>query len=98
MTSTLTPTLTPIPTLTSTSTVTGTVIDDTEIDRLAWDVERAGLGGHEAVIDRVVERARPAGVNPVLVDVLADPGAPECARVRALGRVAMYLGSHRLAA
>jgi len=88
-------------TLTATPThidVSPTVIDDTEIDRFAWEVERAGLGGHEAVIDRVVERARPAGVNPVLVDVLADPAAPECARVRAFGRVAMSLGSHRLAA
>jgi hypothetical protein len=77
-----------------------TLIDDIEIDRLAWSVERTGLDGQETVIDRVVERARPAGVNPVLVDVLADSNEPECARVRAFGRVALELGSyhHHLAA
>jgi len=75
-----------------------TIIEDTEIDRLAWDVERAGLSGHEDVIERIVERARPSGVSPVLVGVLADQAAPECARIRAFGRVALQLGSHRLAA
>ncbi len=73
-------------------------IDDIELDRLAWTLERTGIDGHESLIDRVVDRARPAGVTPVLVDVLASPAEPECARIRAFGRVALELGSHREAA
>ncbi len=75
-----------------------TLIDDTEIDRLAWDLERTGLAGREDIIGRVVDRAGPSGVNPVLVAVLADRSEPECARIRAFGRVALQLGSRPLAA
>lgn len=77
-----------------------------EIERMAWDLERAGLGGRDDVaarsiarsIARLVDRARPAGVSPVLIDVLADAAAPEPARIRAFGRVAVELAARRAAA
>lgn len=72
--------------------ITMTPIADNEIDRLAWTLERTGIAGHEDAIDQVVERARPVGVTPVLVDVLASPAEPENARIRAFGRVALELG------
>ena len=45
-------------------------IADKDIDRLAWQLERGGITGHEADIERLVERAGPEGASPVLVGVL----------------------------
>ncbi len=73
-------------------------IDDREIDRLAWTLERSGIAGHEDEIERVVERAGPEGASPVLVGVLGDRNEPECARIRAFGLVAMQLHVSPLAA
>ena len=39
----------------------------------------------------VVRAARAHGLSAVLVDVLADPGQPEVARLRAFGRIAAAL-------
>ena len=75
-----------------------TTIDDREVDRLAWTLERTGIAGHEADIGRLVDRARPGGASPVLVEVLGDPAEPECARIRAFGLVAMQLHISPLAA
>jgi hypothetical protein len=66
---------------------------NTSIDlaSLAWDLESHGLSGRNDAVLRVARWARVAGVNRVLVDVLADPSAPEPARLRAFGRIATEL-------
>ncbi|MEM9515953.1 MAG: hypothetical protein AAGA42_13965 [Actinomycetota bacterium] len=61
------------------------------LEQLAWAIERDGLPGHEARIDRIVKYATDRPVSRVLVDVLADREAPEVARVRAFSKLAMQL-------
>lgn len=56
-------------------------------NQLAARVESAGLTGAEAFLPPVVAAAMSNGVNPLLIAVLTDPGQPEVARVRALGRI-----------
>jgi hypothetical protein len=68
-------------------------ITDHEIDRLAWRIEAHGLSGMEDVLRRVVHRARNSGASRVLLEVLADAHAPEVARIRAFGRVAMHIAA-----
>ncbi len=59
--------------------------------RLAQAVLDDGFGEHRDSIDDVVELAHRRGVRPVLVEILADHGAPTVARLRALGRVIVAL-------
>lgn len=68
-----------------------------DLATLAWDLEFHGLSGRDDAVLRVARWARVAGMNPVLVDVLADPAAPEVARLRAFGRIATELvrSAHR---
>lgn len=65
------------------------------LEQLAWAIERDGLLGHEARIDRIVKYAEDRPVSRVLLDVLADRDAPEVARVRAFGKLAMQLALAR---
>ena len=62
-----------------------------EILYLAFDLESQGFAGRDAAVGKVVRAARVAGLSPVLVDILADPGEPEAARFRAFGRIAGLL-------
>ena len=65
-------------------------IDIGDIDRLAWLIDRDGLGAVTPTqIDGVVEHARTTGASPVLIDVLADTTEPTNARTRAFGMVAL---------
>lgn len=61
------------------------------IENLAADIDRSGIAAVEPTISAVVEHARSAGVNPVLLSVLADASEPEVARARAFGLVATHL-------
>ncbi|MEO1059130.1 MAG: hypothetical protein AAFY28_19645 [Actinomycetota bacterium] len=65
------------------------------LEQLAWAIERDGLPGHEARIDRIVKYAEDRPVSRVLLHVLADRNAPEVARVRAFGKLAMQLALAR---
>lgn len=68
---------------------TDTITDD-QIDRLAWAIERDGLGIVDpSQIDIVARHGRAHGASPVLVDVLADSAQPTNARTRAFGLVAL---------
>jgi hypothetical protein len=62
---------------------------------LAWALASDGLDAHEVSIRRVVSWARAAGVSPVVVGILADPSAPEVARLRAFGQIATALAAPR---
>jgi hypothetical protein len=67
-----------------------------QLEALAFDLASDGIAGHELAIRQVVRAARTAGPSRVprtLVDVLADPGEPEVARLRAFGTIAVALGS-----
>ncbi len=65
------------------------------LEQLAWAIERDGLLDHEARIDRIVKYAEHRPVSRVLVEVLADRDAPEVARIRAFGKLAMQLAFTR---
>ena len=72
------------------STIDTGSIDTVEIDRLAWLIDRHGLGAVTPTqIDGVVEHARTTGASPVLINVLADATEPTNARTRAFGMVAL---------
>ena len=59
-----------------------------ELTELALLADRHGLQGLlPGLLDRVADRARRAGVTPVLVDILVDVDAAEVVRLRALGRI-----------
>lgn len=61
---------------------------DRYLERIAFDIDRFGIGAVEFTLAGVVDRARSAGVSPVLVSVLDDPSEPEIARARAFGMIA----------
>ena len=63
------------------------------LDRIATDIDLYGVASTESAIATVVERARGADVNPVLVAVLSDAAEPEIARARAFGMVAAELAT-----
>ena len=66
-----------------------------DLTRLAMLADRHGLDRLlPGLLDRVVARARLAGVAPVLIEILTDPDAPEVARQRALGRIHRQLAGH----
>jgi len=64
-------------------------------DDLADALDRDGFAGQPLTIrrllDALVMEARRAQVSSVLVDILADPGQPDVARLRAFGRLAAAL-------
>jgi hypothetical protein len=62
-----------------------------DLQLLAHELAATGFVGHDAAIASVSRSARAAGISPVLVDVLADPAAPEVARLRAFGMIATRL-------
>ncbi len=65
-----------------------------QLESLAFDLASDGFAGHELAIRQVVRAARAAGpsrVPPTLVDILADPGEPEVARLRAFGTIALAI-------
>lgn len=64
---------------------------DLDLSVLACDLDARGVAGCEESLQAVALRARAAAVDAVLVDVLADPTAPEVARMRAFGRIAVLL-------
>lgn len=71
--------------------MTSTELLPVTLAKLAADLESGGFVGHDTAVRSVVQAARARGVSPVLVDILADPGEPEVARLRAFGRVAATL-------
>jgi hypothetical protein len=77
---------------TITGNITGTITDDA-IDESAWKIEVHGLAGLEDVAQQVARRADREGASPVLAAVLADPHAPEVARIRAFGLLALQLAT-----
>lgn len=64
-------------------------------------IDIQGLEAAEPQVARMVSTARRRGINTAAVDVLADRGQPEVARLRALARVQRDLSEalvHRTAA
>ena len=62
-----------------------------ELSRIASDIDALGVAANETAIAMVVAQADVAGVDHLLLSVLADPSHPEIARARAFGRVATAL-------
>jgi hypothetical protein len=63
------------------------------LHRIASDIDSYGIATTETDIATVVEDARVAGVDPVLLAVLSDTTQPEIARARAFGHVATALAA-----
>ncbi len=68
-------------------------ITSADLDRLAWQIERDGIIPHATTVVDVARTAAAAHVSPVLIGVLADPSAPEVARIRAFGLVTLMLAN-----
>jgi hypothetical protein len=68
-----------------------------DLARIASDIDRHGIAANETAVTMMVERARTADVNPVLLSVLSDATQPEVARVRAFGKIATALAAARSA-
>lgn len=64
-----------------------------ELARIAGSIDVHGIAANETAVAMMVERARNAGVNPVLLAVLSDVTEPEVARARAFGKIATTLGA-----
>jgi hypothetical protein len=62
-----------------------------DLEQLGVDLDRSGFAGREPVIRQVVHLARTYGVGGAAAGVLADPTAPDVARMRAFGIVAAAL-------
>lgn len=65
--------------------------NDRYLEDIAADFDSYGIAAVEAALAAVVDRARRAGISPVLLSVLADPTEPEIARARAFGIIATRL-------
>jgi hypothetical protein len=77
-------------------TLEGMEITDREIEQMSWRIEATrSLRDETAGITAVVHRAAAEGASPVLIGVLADPTAPEVARIRAFGKLALQLARPR---
>lgn len=63
------------------------------IERLAWLIEADGVAAHNAEIAEVASLAHQRGLRSSVVELLADSHAPEAARERAFGYVALRLAS-----
>jgi hypothetical protein len=62
-----------------------------DLEQLAFDLDRSGFAGREAIVRQVVHLARAHHVGGAAVGVLADQQAPDVARMRAFGLVAAAL-------
>ena len=61
------------------------------LDELEARIAVAGLAGTEPQLRQVADFLVRPGTLPVIAGVLADPGAPEVARLRALARASSAL-------
>ena len=68
-------------------------MDKDDLERVAWRLEQRGTVGMERELHAVATAARRAGVRPVATAVLDDRDAPEVARIRAFGLVAVALAA-----
>jgi hypothetical protein len=64
-----------------------------DVTDLAWDLASDGFAGRERAVRQVVLTARGQGLPTALTEILADPGEPEVARLRAFGRIAALLAA-----
>lgn len=62
-----------------------------DLEQLAYELDRSGFAGREAIIRQVVHLARAHNIGGAAVAVLADQTAPAIARMRAFGLVAAAL-------
>jgi hypothetical protein len=62
-----------------------------DLDQLAFELDRSGFAGREAIIRQVVHLAKTHNIGGPAVGVLADQTAPAVARMRAFGLVAVAL-------
>ena len=62
--------------------------------RLALDIDDRGIQAMDDDVAVVVAAAAATGAPEALIAVLVDPRAPEVARGRAYGRLAMHLSRH----
>jgi hypothetical protein len=69
------------------------LMSSTDLTDLAWDLASDGFVGRENAVRQVVRTARVHGVPAALTAVLADPGQPEVARLRAFGRISTLLAT-----
>ncbi len=63
------------------------------LDDLAWAISVDGIASHANELRTVAGTARRVGVCSSLVDVLLDVAAPEVARERAFGMIAVALSA-----
>lgn len=68
-------------------------ISHRDLDRIARDIDAHGLAAVECDVATIVDDARRVGVGGAALDVLGDVTAPEIARLRAFGLVAMRLAA-----
>lgn len=66
-------------------------INDHYLDRIARDIDVHGLAAVACDVATIVDHARRLGVGGAALDVLGDLAAPDVARMRAFGLVAMRL-------
>ena len=64
-----------------------------ELAHIAADIDTLGVAANETASSTVVNRARSAAVDPVLLSVLSDVRQPDIARARAFGMVAGRLAA-----
>lgn len=64
-----------------------------QLTALAHAVVTTGFDAQRDGLADVVDAARRLGIRPVLVDVVADAGAPRPVRERALGRLIVALSA-----
>ena len=62
-----------------------------DLEQLGVDLDRSGFASREPAVRQLVHLARAYGVGGAAVGVLADPSAPEVARMRAFAAVATAL-------
>jgi len=62
-----------------------------DLGALAHQLDEHGIAGCEQSLQAVVRLACAVAIDAVLVDILADPTAPDVARMRAFGRIAVLL-------
>ena len=62
-----------------------------DLEQLGVDLDRRGFASRQSAVRQLVHLARAYGVGGAAVDVLADPSAPEVARMRAFAIVAAAL-------
>jgi hypothetical protein len=74
----------------------GSELAPDELDALAHDIARCGIGCFEPAVAAVADAAAAHGACPLLVAVLVDGSAPGVVRERAFGLLAAFLASTHL--